>query len=138
MVHSTDPIPTNDLICIGFGPISLAMAVLLYDALEAGILAKAHNVLFLEKDHAVKYQPGLDIESNLKIDHSLTSALYTNDGISVSNVKCALATLRSQGGVMSQGHHCMISHLTRFLATTMSRTSASQPQMLNQVMPHLS
>ncbi|ORY61728.1 L-lysine 6-monooxygenase (NADPH-requiring)-domain-containing protein [Pseudomassariella vexata] len=48
-----------DLICVGFGPASLAIAVALNDALENGSLSNAPKVLFLEKQTHFKWHSGM-------------------------------------------------------------------------------
>ena len=48
-----------DLVCIGFGPASLAIAIALHDALEAGKLAEAPKVLFLEKQNKFAWHAGM-------------------------------------------------------------------------------
>lgn len=49
----------HDLLCVGFGPASLAIAVALHDSLEAGTLKQAPNVLFLEKQHRFAWHAGM-------------------------------------------------------------------------------
>ncbi|KAL8372228.1 hypothetical protein RB595_001834 [Gaeumannomyces hyphopodioides] len=49
----------HDLICVGFGPASLAVAVAIHDALEAGQLATAPRVLFLEKQERFAWHAGM-------------------------------------------------------------------------------
>jgi L-ornithine N5-oxygenase len=56
-----------DLICVGFGPASVAIAVALHDAMEAGKVAQAPKVLFLEKQpqffwHAGMLLPGAKMQ----------------------------------------------------------------------------
>ncbi len=48
-----------DLVCVGFGPASLAVAIALHDALEAGTLATAPRVLFLEKQAQFSWHAGM-------------------------------------------------------------------------------
>ena len=49
----------HDLVCVGFGPASLAVAVAIHDALEAGQLATAPRVLFLEKQGRFAWHAGM-------------------------------------------------------------------------------
>jgi L-ornithine N5-monooxygenase len=49
----------HDLVCVGFGPASLAIAVALNDALEDGNLLNPPNVLFLEKQHRFAWHAGM-------------------------------------------------------------------------------
>ncbi|KLU86076.1 L-ornithine 5-monooxygenase (L-ornithine N(5)-oxygenase) [Magnaporthiopsis poae ATCC 64411] len=49
----------HDLVCVGFGPASLAVAVAIHDALEAGQLATAPRVLFLEKQGHFAWHAGM-------------------------------------------------------------------------------
>ncbi|KAI1174699.1 FAD/NAD(P)-binding domain-containing protein [Nemania sp. FL0916] len=61
------PTPSNqvhDLICVGFGPASLAIAVALHDSVEAGKLPAANTstspkVLFLEKQQRFAWHAGM-------------------------------------------------------------------------------
>ncbi|KAE9579601.1 L-ornithine N(5)-monooxygenase [Colletotrichum fructicola] len=58
----TDPSEIHDLICCGFGPASLAVAVSINDAQEAGRQltgSAAPKVLFLEKQPAFAWHPGM-------------------------------------------------------------------------------
>lgn len=48
-----------DLVCVGFGPASVAVAVALHDDLEAGKLAQAPKVLFLEKQPQFAWHAGM-------------------------------------------------------------------------------
>ncbi len=48
-----------DLVCVGFGPASVAIAVALHDSLEAGKLAQAPSVLFLEKQPQFAWHAGM-------------------------------------------------------------------------------
>ncbi|KAI0155239.1 L-lysine 6-monooxygenase (NADPH-requiring)-domain-containing protein [Xylariaceae sp. FL1272] len=52
---------THDLICVGFGPASLAVAVALNDSLESGKLARNNTpkVLFLEKQPRFAWHAGM-------------------------------------------------------------------------------
>lgn len=56
---ATDPESVHDLICVGFGPASLAVAVALNDALEAGTLKTPPKVLFLEKQTQFAWHAGM-------------------------------------------------------------------------------
>lgn len=49
----------HDLICVGFGPASLAIAVALHDALEAGTITEKPKVLFLEKQSSFAWHAGM-------------------------------------------------------------------------------
>jgi L-ornithine N5-oxygenase len=49
----------HDLICVGFGPASLAVAVALNDSLEAGTLKTPPKVLFLEKQTQFAWHAGM-------------------------------------------------------------------------------
>lgn len=49
----------QDLVCVGFGPASLAVAVAVHDALEAGTLKTAPKILFLEKQHRFAWHAGM-------------------------------------------------------------------------------
>ncbi|PSR82680.1 L-lysine 6-monooxygenase (NADPH-requiring)-domain-containing protein [Coniella lustricola] len=49
----------HDLLCVGFGPASLAIAVAIHDSLEAGTLQQAPNVLFLEKQARFAWHAGM-------------------------------------------------------------------------------
>ena len=49
----------DDLVCVGFGPASLAIAVALHDALEAGQLPHPPKVRFLEKQVAFAWHAGM-------------------------------------------------------------------------------
>ncbi|RYC65465.1 hypothetical protein CHU98_g769 [Xylaria longipes] len=54
----------HDLICVGFGPASLAVAVALHDSVEAGNLPRGNNltspkVLFLEKQQHFAWHAGM-------------------------------------------------------------------------------
>jgi L-ornithine N5-oxygenase len=48
-----------DLVCIGFGPASVAIAVALHDTMEAGKMAQAPKVLFLEKQAQFAWHAGM-------------------------------------------------------------------------------
>ncbi|KAK4097717.1 FAD/NAD(P)-binding domain-containing protein [Parathielavia hyrcaniae] len=48
-----------DLICVGFGPASVAIAVALHDTMEAGTLAQVPKVLFLEKQAQFAWHAGM-------------------------------------------------------------------------------
>lgn len=49
----------RDLLCVGFGPASLAIAVAIHDSLEAGTMKQAPNVLFLEKQARFAWHAGM-------------------------------------------------------------------------------
>ncbi|KAI0105048.1 L-lysine 6-monooxygenase (NADPH-requiring)-domain-containing protein [Nemania sp. FL0031] len=60
----TPPTEVHDLICVGFGPASLAIAVALHDSVEAGKLPGANSstlpkVLFLEKQQRFAWHAGM-------------------------------------------------------------------------------
>ncbi len=59
LLESPDVDAVQDLICVGFGPASLAIAVALHDALEAGSLAPTPKVLFLEKQEHFAWHAGM-------------------------------------------------------------------------------
>ncbi|KAI1821474.1 L-lysine 6-monooxygenase (NADPH-requiring)-domain-containing protein [Xylaria intraflava] len=62
VVSNLEPTPStepHDLICVGFGPASLAIAVALHDSIEARKLAKPPKVLFLEKQPAFSWHAGM-------------------------------------------------------------------------------
>lgn len=48
-----------DLVCVGFGPASVAIAVALHDELEAGKLTRAPKVQFLEKQPEFAWHAGM-------------------------------------------------------------------------------
>lgn len=58
-LQASDPDSVHDLLCVGFGPASLAIAVALHDFLEAGTLKQAPNVLFLEKQPRFAWHAGM-------------------------------------------------------------------------------
>ncbi|KAK9773899.1 putative L-ornithine N(5)-monooxygenase [Seiridium cardinale] len=60
-LQSTPADELHDLICVGFGPASLAIAVALHDAIENGKLSKsrAPKVLFLEKQGQFAWHAGM-------------------------------------------------------------------------------
>lgn len=49
----------HDLICVGFGPASLAIAIALHDTMEAGNMAESPKVLFLEKQSQFAWHAGM-------------------------------------------------------------------------------
>ncbi|KAI0899075.1 L-ornithine 5-monooxygenase [Annulohypoxylon nitens] len=60
----TSPDSVHDLVCVGFGPASLAIAVALHDSIDRGSLAKtgdasAPKVLFLEKQPKFAWHAGM-------------------------------------------------------------------------------
>jgi L-ornithine N5-oxygenase len=67
-LQSTNPDELHDLICVGFGPASLAIAVALHDALEPGLGgylsggARAPKVAFLEKQSGFAWHSGMLLE----------------------------------------------------------------------------
>ncbi|KAL2182192.1 FAD/NAD(P)-binding domain-containing protein [Thermothelomyces heterothallicus CBS 203.75] len=48
-----------DLVCVGFGPASVAIAVALHDSMEAGKITQAPKVLFLEKQPEFAWHAGM-------------------------------------------------------------------------------
>ncbi|CAK7210005.1 PAK-related GC kinase Sid1 [Sporothrix curviconia] len=58
-LRPAEPDEVQDLICVGFGPASLAVAVAVHDALEAGTLKTAPKILFLEKQHRFAWHAGM-------------------------------------------------------------------------------
>jgi L-ornithine N5-oxygenase len=58
-LSGSDPDSVHDLVCVGFGPASLAIAVALHDALEAGTLKEAPRVLFLERQAQFSWHAGM-------------------------------------------------------------------------------
>ncbi|KAI1131110.1 L-lysine 6-monooxygenase (NADPH-requiring)-domain-containing protein [Nemania abortiva] len=63
-LRPTPPTEVHDLICVGFGPASLAIAVALHDSVEAGKLPRANastlpKVLFLEKQQRFAWHAGM-------------------------------------------------------------------------------
>lgn len=63
-LRRTSPEDVHDLICVGFGPASLAVAVALHDFMEAGKIPKPGNgtgpkVLFLEKQRKFAWHAGM-------------------------------------------------------------------------------
>lgn len=59
LLSATDPEVEHDLVCVGFGPASLAVAVAIHDALEDGTLKQAPRVLFLEKQAQFSWHAGM-------------------------------------------------------------------------------
>jgi L-ornithine N5-oxygenase len=59
LLKPSDPKSVHDLLCIGFGPASLAIAVALHDTLEAGTLREAPSVLFLERQAQFHWHAGM-------------------------------------------------------------------------------
>jgi L-ornithine N5-oxygenase len=49
----------HDLVCVGFGPASLAIAVALHDSMEAGKLRQPPKVLFLERQPEFAWHAGM-------------------------------------------------------------------------------
>lgn len=58
-LQAADLESVHDLLCVGFGPASLAIAVAIHDSLEAGTLKQAPNVLFLEKQPRFAWHAGM-------------------------------------------------------------------------------
>lgn len=58
-VKKADPDSVLDLVCIGFGPASISIAIALHDTLEAGKLAEPPKVLFLEKQPHFSWHAGM-------------------------------------------------------------------------------
>lgn len=62
-LQATDPDAEHDLICIGFGPASLAVAVAMHDALASGKSlcesGRTPRVLFLEKQETFAWHAGM-------------------------------------------------------------------------------
>ncbi|KAK3315688.1 L-lysine 6-monooxygenase (NADPH-requiring)-domain-containing protein [Apodospora peruviana] len=58
-VKPTDKDAVHDLICIGFGPASLAIAIALHDAMESGKQVEFPKVLFLEKQSQFAWHAGM-------------------------------------------------------------------------------
>lgn len=51
--------PVHDLLCVGFGPASLAIAIALHDALRDGSIPRTPNVMFLEKQPRFAWHAGM-------------------------------------------------------------------------------
>ncbi|KAK5657927.1 hypothetical protein OQA88_2476 [Cercophora sp. LCS_1] len=58
-LRPADPNTVYDLVCVGFGPASCAIAIALHDALESGRMTEAPKVLFLEKQTAFAWHAGM-------------------------------------------------------------------------------
>ncbi|KAK0640628.1 L-lysine 6-monooxygenase (NADPH-requiring)-domain-containing protein [Cercophora newfieldiana] len=58
-VRPSDPDSVYDLVCIGFGPASLSIAIALHDEMEAGRLTTPPKVLFLEKQSQFAWHAGM-------------------------------------------------------------------------------
>ncbi|EAQ85528.1 hypothetical protein CHGG_09542 [Chaetomium globosum CBS 148.51] len=58
-LEPTDANSELDLVCVGFGPASVAIAVALHDSMEAGKMAQAPKVLFLEKQPQFAWHAGM-------------------------------------------------------------------------------
>lgn len=58
-LRPADASSIHDLVCVGFGPASLAIAVALHDAMEAGKLGRQPKVLFLEKQSQFSWHAGM-------------------------------------------------------------------------------
>ncbi len=76
LLYAADPDAVQDLVCVGFGPASLAIAVALHDALEAGTLKEAPKVLFLEKQQRFSWHAGM-LLSGAKMQISFIKDLAT-------------------------------------------------------------
>jgi L-ornithine N5-oxygenase len=59
LLKPSDPDTVHDLLCVGFGPASLSIAVALHDALEARTLEQSPNVLFLERQAQFHWHAGM-------------------------------------------------------------------------------
>jgi len=58
-LQCTQPDDLHDLVCVGFGPASLAVAVALHDALENDTITSPPKVLFLEKQRQFHWHAGM-------------------------------------------------------------------------------
>ncbi|KAK4187702.1 L-lysine 6-monooxygenase (NADPH-requiring)-domain-containing protein [Podospora australis] len=58
-VTPTDADAVHDLVCVGFGPASIAIAIALHDSMEAGKLKQCPKVLFLEKQAQFAWHAGM-------------------------------------------------------------------------------
>lgn len=58
-LKASDLDSVHDLVCAGFGPASLSIAVALHDYIEAGTLKQSPNVLFLEKQPKFAWHAGM-------------------------------------------------------------------------------
>ncbi|KAK7975298.1 hypothetical protein PG989_013761 [Apiospora arundinis] len=58
-LQANSPDEVHDLICVGFGPASLAIAVALHDSIEKGTTSKPPKVLFLEKQQRFAWHAGM-------------------------------------------------------------------------------
>ncbi|KAK4677544.1 PAK-related GC kinase Sid1 [Podospora pseudoanserina] len=58
-VTPTEVDAVHDLVCIGFGPASVAIAIAMHDAMEAGKLKQCPKVLFLEKQPQFAWHAGM-------------------------------------------------------------------------------
>jgi len=59
LLKPSDPDSVHDLLCIGFGPASLAIAVALHDSLESGSLKEVPSVRFLERQDQFAWHAGM-------------------------------------------------------------------------------
>jgi L-ornithine N5-oxygenase len=59
LLKPSNPDTVHDLLCIGFGPASLSVAVALHDALDAGTLSQSPSVLFLERQAQFNWHAGM-------------------------------------------------------------------------------
>lgn len=58
-LKASDADSVHDLVCCGFGPASLAIAVAIHDSLENGTLNQTPSVLFLEKQPKFAWHAGM-------------------------------------------------------------------------------
>lgn len=58
-LQAPDMDSVHDLVCCGFGPASLAIAVALHDSIENGTIKKSPDVLFLEKQPQFAWHAGM-------------------------------------------------------------------------------
>lgn len=58
-LQAADPDSVHDLVCVGFGPASVAIAVALHDAMDAGKVPEVPKVLFLEKQAEFAWHAGM-------------------------------------------------------------------------------
>jgi L-ornithine N5-oxygenase len=65
-----------DLLCIGFGPASLAIAIALHDTTKSSLQASPHKILFLEKQPQFAWHAGMQL-SGAKMQISFLKDLAT-------------------------------------------------------------
>jgi len=58
-LRPTDASEVHDLVCIGFGPASMSVAIALHDSMEAGTITEQPKVLFLEKQADFAWHAGM-------------------------------------------------------------------------------